>query len=738
VSQLEHGGPPERLRRALLRPIDLAPATLPLEAPGRAVLPPVSEGATLAGQLLDSLSPLSGAGNALYHLGQQQRAERQAQLAEARRQDAEAEHLDRGLASLHARSDFAPLSAAIANREVVVPEGETFEDFANKWAAQHTDGQSAAYGTEYRSIIVPHVVAALVQQHEAVKAQAQKDNLKVYAEGATQAEAPDAIQTIIDDAAAKYPTTTETERLGTIVLPAAESAANNADRVRLDASLTVLGDRFPAERLKLEAAYQAATDRKQREAVRGFQDEIAGLYVDRRPYEHIREAILKHRGAIPDDALDAQLREADSREHAATAEARAALLRAENGQHEAQVYVAAGELMRAADITGGATRIDTVKWTDSAGHDHTLTRNEIVEQTTNAEMRAIADANPDPQASLARQAEYLSRNGVTFAGFERVLGAGYSATLTDIASVDKAGKTTLPANVAAGFDLYKRLGAMNPRLRDEHIKSADARTFYELATLAEQYVTPGEPHSSLMVATKALARDARTLSTGHLPAEALRRAVADVVDGGWFAKDAQNGGEVGAKVERLAGLYVSAIGLSPAAAVKEATKKIQNSHTIINGWAVDTGNLHVPPNLPDLAKKIATAYATRHGETEAVRAKDLTLMPGETSGSWILFDRTMLMPVQNWRTEGFFTNADLHRYADSETAAERAAATTASIQAHAANRAKRHGRAVANVAQTMRVAGGSAEYVPAPPLPSIDVITKALGLEPPPATPSDE
>ena len=68
-----------------------------------------------------------------------------------------------------------------------------------------------------------------------------------------------------------------------------------------------------------------------------------------------------------------------------------------------------------------------------------------------------------------------------------------------------------------------------------------------------------------------------------------------------------------------------------------------------------------------ISELITKNYVEEFGEEEGVDEDDLTLIPGETEATWILFNQQVLMPVEQWRGHGIFTNADLRRISEGET-----------------------------------------------------------------------
>ena len=200
--------------------------------------------------------------------------------------------------------------------------------------------------------------------------------------------------------------------------------------------------------------------------------------------------------------------------------------------------------------------------------------------------------------------------------------------------------------------------------------SARTLTHYEFR-LRQWIDFAGDATAALLLTTKAFSGRAAFSDplANSITRNTFEQAVKSVSKQGFFffKRKARNTSEIGAKIEQLARFYIQPIGLGAKDAVEEAAERIKESHTIINGWAIDTGNTQVPPNIAVISELIIKSYVEEFGEEEGVDEDDLALIPGETEATWILFNQQVLMPVESWRDKGIFTNADLRRIAESET-----------------------------------------------------------------------
>jgi hypothetical protein len=303
-----------------------------------------------------------------------------------------------------------------------------------------------------------------------------------------------------------------------------------------------------------------------------------------------------------------------------------------------------------------------VSYRDSAGIEHRIPREVIVPEALNRALSTIEKRARSPEEALPEQLALLARNGVTYPAFERVFAA---AGL--VLSVDLATTEDVPVVAANAFELYKRMGAINPRLRDAHVGKAgrDTRLFFEFADLAERYVTPGEPRDAMFVAAKAVQAEQTAASLGDFwSRQLLDKKIRGMLNSPlWPGGKVKNQVEMLAKLRDLAGLYLRALPTTPADAIDEAAKRLEATHTKINGWAIDTHDTLLPDaaTFDALAQELIERYVKKHGNEEGVDEGDLALIPGETDGSWIIFNMGANAPVDHVDEDGLFATADLQR-----------------------------------------------------------------------------
>lgn len=649
-----------------------------LESPGLSIIPPVSRGATLASQLSEALQAVGNAGTFAARTIAARRAEE-------KRLARDHEEQVRGQATLDYRSNWPELQKQIRERKIMVPEGMDLGEFSDELIGLYTEGNDPIYQDQFRKGLKPLLVGEFAEQQGVIQQQAIDAGTERLIASASEQTTAAGISKVIDEMMRLDPLLTREQAIGKIAIPAGRAAAANGDSDRLKAAKAALGNLFPTERASMDASFESAKLGLRELARRDFDDAISGMYVDGRPYNEIRKTAREWRGKVDDAAVDRAIQEADSRELQDQSRSKIDIHNALVAGERQRIDSIVDAHLADATRTGGAATLnggnDVVL--EIEGRKHTFTNKELVEAATDRAMARIATEHPDnDQASLAAQVDFLSDNGITYKPWERVMNAGSMVTSLDLAAVEE-GTAAIPANAANGYELYKRLGTMNPRLRDAHITSGTARDFYDLANRAEQFVTPGEPQKAMVIAAKAMTQ--RDSFANQQSKAQIRNKVAELTKPGsgfWRTliaitpgvenSTAKNSGEIAAKLDQIADVYI-ALGLGPEDAVAAAADRLKQSHKVINGWAVDVGNKAVPADIEAIGGALIKEYVKRNKE-EGASAGDLTLIPGETDATWIMYNRTTHSFVDKWATEGLFTNAELGRFWEGRGKKERQAA----------------------------------------------------------------
>lgn len=617
-----------------------------LVAPGLVTPPPVA--GTLGQELLVALRIAGHAGEQLGQAGRQIGSER---IREAR----EAKEILEGMAVRDARERLPSLVAAVEKGELLAGAGNIQERVV-AYLDSITADADAPYKDKYREQAAPILIATVERRNAAFLERELANQNALLADNLKTAQTFGQASQIVAAARRANPKAGEIELLSEIVRPAMDDAAARGDEQRLKVFASLLGEHLPAEKRIAKSRLAEAKSANQQRDLKAFRDDVAGMYIEGAAFKSIENRIRSYKDKVPNTAVDDALRELEIRSNASTSEAAGAALKAEDELQRARVLDEARARVRA----GVGSTIGDAAWTLSDGTERSITAEKIEEAAVNAEMAEAADNADTPDAGFAAQVQILSRNNAVYKPWRRILEGGYTALVNDLGS-DRAPEA-MPPSLMLAYDLDRRLEAVNPRLRERLHANPQSRRLYDLIGLAEKYAAPGDPNRAALIAFKAAARGALEDSF------AAGVGIADTLDATkaerWFGPDwgsIENVPELHHHVTRLARLYVGALGINQDAAIEEAAQRVKAQHTIINGWAIYTGGQSIPPDLPLIAEAVAEDYATRHGDAEGVDANDLALIPGETQGTYILWNKRHDNVVESWRSDGFFTNVDLHR-----------------------------------------------------------------------------
>jgi hypothetical protein len=184
--------------------------------------------------------------------------------------------------------------------------------------------------------------------------------------------------------------------------------------------------------------------------------------------------------------------------------------------------------------------------------------------------------------------------------------------------------------------------------------------FYDLIDLAETYATPGQRPAAIMMAMKATAGG---LTEERFSTGVNVNDVRSSMDGTAF-EEVNNRGEIEQTVRRVANFYVATgvVG-DPAIAIEKAVEKVTSTLTSDGAYAISYGSVNMPENIADIARSMSEVYVAKYGDEEGLDSDDISLAPGETNGTFILFNTATGQPVENWANSGIFTLADINAIA---------------------------------------------------------------------------
>ncbi len=311
-------------------------------------------------------------------------------------------------------------------------------------------------------------------------------------------------------------------------------------------------------------------------------------------------------------------------------------------------------------MAGEAFAVTDYTYTDSSGKTKTIERDGIVDDVVNDTLTAMGKNGYSENEMAATMASWGV--GTKYQVWENALSDGYLALSQTLTAAGPDGEVELPPAAMAGYGTWRNL-AEHPHLRARHVTDQTALRLYRDAEALERGGM--EPETALVTAAR-IDRDAtRNGISSQIDRNAFNDAVRSVTSGGWFGADASNAGWVSGTIERTARVLMDA-GLPQERAIKQSVQMFEDSHTNVNGVAVNTRNKFIPPNFSDMSEMIIDEFAARHGED----ADDLTLVPSiNGEQSWVVTRKDTMMPHEEWIDGGAFNISELQeRYSASQQA----------------------------------------------------------------------
>lgn len=264
----------------------------------------------------------------------------------------------------------------------------------------------------------------------------------------------------------------------------------------------------------------------------------------------------------------------------------------------------------------------------------------IVEQTD----WLVEKKKASPEQAFGMQVESFSVGDLTNPKWEHVLSAGPKAATQFTLSGGE-----IPPALQDSVDLYMKLHAANPKLLETHIKDSADRDFYEAYRVATQYGQLS-PEQAMQTAMMQTSDPAKFQGTGvQQRFDAIDKRVQGITFGGvagWFASAPKNQGYVANEISRL-GKFYAQNGMGVDAALDEAKKRFEATHTEVAGNFVYTAGKDIPSNFGDMAKHAIDQYVADFGEVEGVDADDLTIRPATNGNGWLIVHQTGQYPVEN-------------------------------------------------------------------------------------------
>lgn len=324
-----------------------------------------------------------------------------------------------------------------------------------------------------------------------------------------------------------------------------------------------------------------------------------------------------------------------------------------------------GEVLSTVMQGRGYTIQDVDVVNPATGKTTTLSADDMIEEAVNDAMNVMASKNATPQQMAAQLASY----GVdaNYSVWENAMSNGYQALSESLATVGKDGTAKLPEPAIAGYNTWRSLSDQ-PRLRDRHVTNADAGNIYRDA---DALVRLRVPEEDALLRSASIDRKSRSGKAAALPREQIDKIIqASTASDGWFGGSPANVSSVSGWIEDSVRVQVE-LGVAPKQAVKNGIQAYKDSHTIINGAAINTRSAFIPPNFEESSAVMLESFAEQTGED----ADDLTLLPAhDGSNYWVVVSKSnVALPIVVEGRSNRFHISQIQQSAEDAKDAEEAA-----------------------------------------------------------------
>ena len=299
------------------------------------------------------------------------------------------------------------------------------------------------------------------------------------------------------------------------------------------------------------------------------------------------------------------------------------------------------------------------------GKPRTVKRDAVMTEVVNETLAQMAKQDYTENEMAATLASWGV--GTNFEVWENALTDGYLSLGQALTKAGPEGEIELPQPALAAYGTWKNLSEY-PNLRARHVKDNKALRLYQDAEALERGGM--DPQTALLTASRIDRNASRTGLSTQLDRDTFNNELRRVQSSGGFLgfgeTEVANGGYVAQTIEKSARILVDA-GLPPSRAVEQATRMFEESHTVINGAAVNTRNKLVPPEFGDMGEVMIDEFATKHGAD----ADDLTLIPSlNGEQTWVIAYKDTLLPHEEWVNGGAFNITEIQTRYGAAKAAE--------------------------------------------------------------------
>lgn len=315
---------------------------------------------------------------------------------------------------------------------------------------------------------------------------------------------------------------------------------------------------------------------------------------------------------------------------------------------------------------GALWAVEDRKYINENGSETTFTadqqRKEIVQNFVRRSRAVAAERKEDPVVTFKREVAWFGANGEKNPMWEELLKRGHmqgtSASLSG---------SQLPKSLASAYEMYSRMRVENPRLLRAHLDDG-GMDFYEAMRFGIESAGL-DPMKAAINAQQINADPTKYDSPSWKQKFEVIEKAAKSTNSNWWAGN-DNTGELMPQIEQSA-KYFAKLGASPEAAIAAAKERVLANYTWINGFMVRTNDRNIPKDFTGTAEKYIEDYATKFGEKEGVRAKDLTLRPVDNAaGQWRIVHKANPALIVD-QPEGVVTMRSLKQWNDARVEAER-------------------------------------------------------------------
>jgi hypothetical protein len=644
MSQMPGGvSPINGTRRQSVGSVAPVEITQSLDAPGLAVMPPVSRGAQLAMELERSLGLVGqvagqvdsinrrNAIDARYEQNQREQAARDAKQFQ--------EHEDtvlRGHGSKAASQKLPLFIDAIDKGQEGFQIADNPETGADTIIASATANMSPMEAQGFRDSIRDNLIQAGVNRRNKLLAEAQNANADDLFSFVVAGNPPEQAVTTGKALGLKQ------DEIDNIIIRAGNVAATANNKPLLESVRAQLSDRnkYAAEIQVQDAHLTDAQNREDTAAVRQFSENLSTLELNGASFWKRRMFIEQTKGTVPDYVRNNAVKALEQDQVNAANQANKAANESWLLNTTAQVNASDVASFKA----GMAPSIQDIK---IAGPDkeHEFTREKRIKSAMSYAFAEIDKAYPsDPRSALAEKIDLSARNGVPIPEAVDTLNAGGMAMTT--ASTKDAAAQLPPASVA-GFGLFKTMRDLSPGYVDRLPVADKTREFYTLATTLQETRLAGDDSDALRQAA-IIQANPRPIKGPDL--ETFSSKVSSSLNSGWFTPDIENAAAIANKANEYGRLFIMA-GKSPEEAATLAIDRVKQNGVVANKTYIPLTDSRLTNDArefyPQVSEQFANLYANsvRPAGVEA-NVVDPTNFVLEPRGSvYILIDKMTGLPA---------------------------------------------------------------------------------------------